>query len=379
MTYCYCCMSSGREEVYECSGGGALVSRRSNSPDDDSLKTVRATLAFKLGDCDPDRGSVTAEGISPLAAFEVFAGKTFHQQQTSFTLADSVERRAESPMQRFARLRGELDDLSRDLDSMVKGEADGEATVWSVLKQEARQMVAKLVELEDHSGAKLYKSKADSLAQRFDEVSSKILKNVGAAPVPAPSPASSSSAPADYSEVVALERRVSALETMLGYASNLLDTEGSARSSSSGSSSFPLVETVSRLEKRVALLDPATLDTLRTKAGQLKSDLEASQKIKGSAQEQQMLAAAAKVDGLFERVERVRVAAEEVPALVLRLKTLEHVHSSAALFTQRLDQMERSVGALSDELKSNGAVLASLSEGLKENVKTIKDIAARKR
>jgi nuclear migration protein JNM1 len=369
-------MSSGREEVYECSGGGALVSK---SPDDDSLKTVRATLAFKLGDCDPDRGSVTAEGISPLAAFEVFAGKTFHQQQTLFTLADSVERRAESPMQRFARLRGELDDLSRDLDSMVKGEADGEATVWSVLKQEARQMIAKLVELEDHSGAKLYKSKADSLAQRFDEVSSKILKNVGAAPAPAPSP--SSSAPADYSEVVALERRVSALETMLGYASNLLDTEGSARSSSSssGSSSFPLVETVSRLEKRVALLDPATLDTLRTKAGQLKNDLEASQKIKGSAQEQQTLAAAAKVDGLFERVERVRVAAEEVPALVLRLKTLEHVHSSAALFTQRLDQMERSVGALSDELKSNGAVLASLSEGLKENVKTIKDIAARKR
>ena len=235
-------------------------------------------------------------------------------------------------------------------------------------------MVAKLVELEDHSGAKLYKSKSDSLAQRFDEVSSKILENVGAAPAP-PAPAASAAAPADYSEVVALERRVSALETMLGYASNLLDTEGSSRSSG-GSSSFPLVETVSRLEKRVALLDPATLDTLRTKAGQLKSDLEAAQKIKGSAQEQQALAAAAKVDGLFERVERVRVAAEEVPALVLRLKTLEHVHSSAALFTQRLDQMERSVGSLSDELKSNGAVLASLSEGLKENVKTIKDLAA---
>ena len=367
-----------KEEIFESSGEGS-----GGIGGIDNLNQMRNALVYKNADAS---GAISTESLQPERAFEVFGGKTYLSnsvQATQFSLADTAERRVESPLQRFARLRGELDDLSRDLDGMVKQEINEESSVWSVLQRDARKMIQSLLEVQDHEGFKIHQRKTETITQRFDEVSTKILKDSSAPPLPLPTSAGETggrvggrgSGPGDeFSELLSLERRVSALETMLGHASNVLDCEGSlSLAQAAHGGTFPLVDTIVRLERRVALLDPATLEMLRTKSAALRTDLEATQKLKGSSQESQALEAARKVDDLFEQVERVKVVAEEAPALIVRLKTLESIHSSAALFTQRLEQMESSVCALTEELKSNGDVLGSLQVGLAENSKIFAD------
>ena len=366
-------MFSTKEEIFESVGGEETKS--------EALATLRENAAFRLGEKDPDRGAVGQESLNPRTAFEVFAGKTYHQQ--SYSIADSNERRTESPMQRFARLRGELDDLVGDLDSLTKDQTDAgsEGKIWSVLQSEARQMVAKLVEIKDHPGLK---TQSSQITQRFEQLSSKILENSGVtAAATSSASVSGVGSSQNYSEVVGLERRVSALETILGHASNILDTEGAIRFSSGGSaavSTFPLVDTVARLERRVALLDPATLDALRSKASLLKTELEGVAKARSSGsgpaagQSDAHVAAVEatkKVDELAEAVDRVKSIADETPALIVRLKTLDRVHTAATTFAQRLDSMEQSVSGLAQELQSNAQVLASLQQGLADNSKTI--------
>lgn len=359
------------EEIFEFAPG----SENGRIDEDNSLKLVRDNLACRLNEKDADHGSITSANLNPSAAFEVFAGKSFFNR-SNYSLADTIEKRTESPLQRFARLRGELDDLQNDLDAIVKEEVNQESSVWSTLQTEARKMVSNLIEIKDHDGFKLHQKKTDSITQRFEQVSSKILQASSVPPLPSASTSSSSSsvgpAPSSDTDVMALERRVSALETMLGFTSNVLDAEGSISAVSSVKGcTFPLVDTVLRLERRVSLMDPTTLETLRSKAALLKTELEALHKVKGSAQELQTLEAARRVDDLYQQVERVRLIAEEAPTLIVRLKTLEHIHSAAALFTQRLDMMEQTVVALTGEIKSNDDVLSSLKSGLAENSKTI--------
>jgi hypothetical protein len=118
---------------------------------------------------------------------------------------------------------------------------------------------------------------------------------------------------------------------------------------------------------------------LRSKASLLKTELEgvAKSRSSGSGPAGQSDAhvaaveATKKVDDLVEAVERVKLIAEEAPALIVRLKTLDRVHTAATGFVQRLDSMEQSVNGLAQELQSNAQVLSSLQQGLADNSKTI--------
>lgn len=374
------------EEIFESGGGeeaGAVVAEQQAR-----LRQVRDALAYKSTEGGSSGGAISSESLHPERAFEVFGGKTYLGAPAEhFSLADSVERRVESPLQRFARLRGELDDLSKDLDEMVKEDINEEASVWSVLQRDARGMIQSLLEMEHHDGFQVHQRKTNTMAQRLEQVSAKIadsarVPEVATAATGAARAGGGGGSQADLgssaSELLSLEKRVAALETTLGYSSNLLDTEGSlslAQASLGGT--FPLVDAIVRLERRVALLDPPTLDLLRTKSAALRADLEATGKLKSASHEGQALETARRVDEALAQLERVRVVADEAPALIVRLKTLETIHSSAALFAQRLDAMESSVGALAEELRSNGDVLGALQLGLAENSKTFRDNLAK--
>ena len=103
--------------------------------------------------------------------------------------------------------------------------------------------------------------------------------------------------------------------------------------------SLPLAELVTRLEKQFSMLDPAALDNLRTKAAAAKVELESISRTKSSTQsasETKMIEAVKKIDDLYDQVQKVQAVAEDLPALVLRLKTLENVHQHATTFAVRL-------------------------------------------
>lgn len=80
--------------------------------------------------------NIAAQSISASAAFEYFHGKIYESSQrksmfkfklltivglkTEYSLADRVEKRIESPFQRFARLRAEVAELQGDVAVMIQ-------------------------------------------------------------------------------------------------------------------------------------------------------------------------------------------------------------------------------------------------------------------
>lgn len=108
------------------------------------------------------------------------------------------------------------------------------------------------------------------------------------------------------------------------------------------------------------MLDPAYLDTLRTKAVALKADLEAATKSRANAVETRAIDAAKQLQDLYAEVKRLHGMADDLPTLVMRLKTLEAVHLSGAKAVQRLHDIECTAAGLADELRANKETLDTL-------------------
>ena len=107
-------MHAMQEEVFEWNG-----TSDSNGNESDRIEHFRETLRAKYDpteDEDSD-GIITTNNITPAEAFEVFQGKVFFTRN-EYTLSDSIEQRVETPMQRFTRLRIELESLQSDLMSL---------------------------------------------------------------------------------------------------------------------------------------------------------------------------------------------------------------------------------------------------------------------
>jgi archaellum component FlaC len=175
--------------------------------------------------------------------------------------------------------------------------------------------------------------------------------------------------------ILSLEKRVAALETILGSTSNLLNLTAADRTSvlESKSGVFPLVRTVGILEKKAALLNPQSMDILRTKASNLRQELELAHKVKSATTDSRILDGVKKIDSLAADVQGIQSIASEVPSLIIRLKTLQGVHARAATFRSSLDRLETAVGMLKGEVNNNGEVLNALRDGLKQNCETFKE------
>ena len=106
-----------QEEVFE--WNGTNDSREGiKGNETERIEHFRETYRAKLDPTDEDNdGIITTNNITPTEAFEVFQGKVFFTRN-EYTLTDSIEQRVETPMQRFTRLRIELESLQSDLMSL---------------------------------------------------------------------------------------------------------------------------------------------------------------------------------------------------------------------------------------------------------------------
>ena len=321
------------------------------------------------------REGISEAKLNPDAAFGVFNGKVFGvPAQETYSLADAIERRAESPLQRYARLKGELDELKFDLDNMVESETNknGTNTVWSTLQNEANKLSLAAGELEHHQAFSLVRTNMLNVDNSLSGLNAS-LNDLSISNASAAHANSVAVREVDSNRIISLERKVYQLETLLGSTSNLHDI-----SSAGKTGPFPLAEVVSRLEERVALLDVSELEELRKKCESVRHELETTIKSRSTmAAESKVLDATKQLSGLLALVDRVDGVVNDLPALVLRLKTLEQVHQAAATFTARLGQMEGDVRGLTGELSSNKEVLAALKQNVLENVATMQqNIAA---
>lgn len=321
-----------------------------------------------------DRDEAISEvKLNPEAAFGVFNGKVFSAPKADyFSLADSIERRAESPLQRYARLRGELDELKTDLESIVEADTDknSASSVWSALQHEVNDLSASAASLEAHKAFGLVRS---NIANHERSLLSLVdnLKQLHVVGDEASDVKGGNNVGVDSSMLLKLERRVHYLETILGSAGNFNDINA-ASSAGKPTCPFPLLDAVSRLEERVTLLDVSELENIRAKCESVRNELDATLKSKSTlATESKIIDAAKQLSGLIGVADRVDAVAADLPNLVLRLKTLETVHSAVSSVNSRLTQMETDVRGLSGELASNKEVLSVMKQSIMENVATM--------
>jgi hypothetical protein len=192
-------------------------------------------------------------------------------------------------------------DLHGDLELMT-GDRDGSASVWAALQSEAGRLLGTLSAAGQHPALQQGANKDASLLTaelRGLAVSAPAPPAQAEAEAPARPPA-----PADAAVSAALEQRLFALETLLGSSANTLDMEGVEGRQGGGGGVFPLAEGLARMERRVAALDNAALEKLRTAAGTLRVELEATnrEKNKNLGPEHRVVEAVAKLDDLHQQV-----------------------------------------------------------------------------
>lgn len=331
-------------------------------------------LAAMTIDEDDSNSSISKDPVDPLAAYQAFHQIRPFQSQEVFSLAAGNERKMESPLQRFQRLRSELAELSTDLDRMV---APDQASIWSALQAETGRLVAQADRLEGHAG---WRAGEGMVQHKLGELLAEH-----------PAGGAAEAASAHMSPFMPqLERRVHRLECLLGQQAN---TSSGAQLLEGQASPFPVLDTLHRLERKLGLLDAAAIEALRAKANLLKWELEAmaagptaaaARKKEGtgtgaalpaapSSASSGVLDAARRIEQLAAQVSKVQAAVEDLPALVMRLRTLDSVHWNAASASSRLQQLEASVQAALGSAQENGELLREMRQGLQDNLSNMQD------
>ena len=393
------------------------------------VKQARAARAKYADD------SVDSQQIPPMVAFEVFAGKHFTTvgDTTSTDLSDSVHKSdahtmakeaarrrvrnsVESPIERYHRLKYEVDALAEDVRAM--NETDGATTnegvgssgsnisdtstvITAPWKEMARGLSAMQQQLSDIADTRSMKSAGLSMpseASMHKVLSSRLLSEVermasGGTNVENDSPAasaatgvptvsgsdsggsttttyevlldSSSRDAVSISRLASLEARFHRVEKALG------DTGITRGSGGSGG----IVGVLHDLEERVRLLDSPTLDSVGRRVAALSSELEKAVKLRkrlakngGTSEEDPTGVRAARVDELYGLVESLGALEKELPMVVARLETLQVLHGETATFSGRLTSLEESVRHVSAETKKQQECVVVMEKSVSENV-----------
>eukprot|EP01035_Chromulina_nebulosa_P017629 gene17629-23206_t len=125
------------------------------------------------------------------------------------------------------------------------------------------------------------------------------------------------------------------------------------------------------LEEKVSLLDSTALEGIRAKAAALRIELEAASKAKTSIAETRAFEAYKKVEDLHTLVQKIDSIVDELPAIVLRFKSLENIHFSSVDFVSKLKDFDQTITSLTSDVSSNRNILDTLKKNLSENLKSI--------
>ena len=322
---------------------------------------------------------VITQSLNTLSSFDYFHNASL----SSFTKASYSSRRVnhstqlESPYERFLRLKMELTELGDDLQEMQDLNFKDKQSIWNLLQEETNKLSKEADNLtrkypfqlrsESELAAdrtRLHSEILTDLQCKLEDVS----KNIS---ISSPS-SSSSSSTINEKVLLGLEQRIFHLETTLGIHANYSDLQLVANGLDvNTTSAFPLVQIIHRLERKVATLDAATIDVLRSKFASFKNEVVGTTSgVAGGGNDTVMkvLDAMKKLDHLVDSVAKIDAVVDELPIILTRLKTLEGVHWNATMFANRLQQMEQEIQSMAQEVASNQVILDEIKVGLKDNL-----------
>nr|CCA20349.1 conserved hypothetical protein [Albugo laibachii Nc14] len=361
------------------------------------------------GYLDKANAEIDESVVAPVQAFEAFMGKIYQPNyEEAYEAKGALKTNAqtqksttfESPIERYTRLMMEANELEEDLIILSKEnqqtnvtgkaldtarEAEMEYVIKGVntLKQNLTAMQRKdsyqtflqesQIQMSLDQNMSTQKKLSGILLSQIEEMKKYQVDEVN--------PAESGpnmvyeiyhTGEVDSSErdtkqrVVVLESRIAALERMVGSFYNSqghLDALGSLEGND-------LVSIVTKMEKRVALLNETNLDAIKARTNALVHEFtllsklkesSASQIPKSSRDESQMLGQ------LYEKLQSVEDVACMVPSLVERLSTLKEFHEESMDWSQRLGRVEDTNIAIEELLERDLQLLQNMQQSLAAN------------
>lgn len=163
-----------------------------------------------------------------------------------------------------------------------------------------------------------------------------------------------------------LDKRIEALETALGSAP---DSMSSLALETSNKSVLAAVETLSA---RTSLFEPGHLDHVEGRLAALQAKLTALAAERSKEQQNGDLAKKeAKINELFDLVQRTQTTATALPTLVDRMESLQELHERASQFGKAVAQLDAVQAKLQAGLADNEAALKVTREKFAENLESI--------
>lgn len=379
-------LRSDQEQIFECEGHEDPVSLPPSIPTSTHEDVVVQPLN-PLSSFDYFHAATLAGGLSSSAAAVADGGRR------AVGVGRGTHNVMESPYERYLRLKLELNELSQDLQEMQDIQTQEKQSIWALLQEETKKLVIESEKLTTKFPAQLSEpsavvGKGDQERLHNDILSDmqnklQMISSSSSSTSTNTSGIVTTSSAANEKTFMALEQRVYRLETMLGIHSNYLDLQGLTTTGTNNETSggmIPLVQIVTRLEQRLALLDSATLDSLRGKIVSLKNEISTATAGSGGSNSNnnnetlmKVFDAMKKLDYLFDNMTKIDAIVDELPIILTRLKTLEGIHWNASMFANRLQLMEQEMQSMTQEVANNQEVLEEIKMGLQENLQIMQE------
>ena len=336
------------------------------------------------------------EKVDATTSFEIFAGKRYwgtkadednFKNELNNRLGKNSERpasqvsgglqRIESPMERYQRLRVEVSEFENDLralEAATMSEKEKEIKLMDgflpKVKNGISDLLKQLSNLEGNPslGPLLLSRHGSSSMNAFQsDLSTNIKTNFeqmkfnSDATGMAESSGTSSRSMTDTSRLLvdaALEERINRLEKYLGVPSTNV-----ANSSS-------VLSIMDDLEKKMATLTPAFLESVRRRTKMLIQELDSvSKKMKrhGGSLSGQTDQEKEKIIKLYDAMVKYDHVSEEIPVIVERLKSVEGLHRQSLDFDRKLKQLEEAQLSCLEYLKRDEEILTNLEQSMTEN------------
>jgi hypothetical protein len=324
---------------------------------------------------DKENDSIDRSVLDKSAGYKAFKDKRFAGlgDDWGYGMDGLKSHKLESPLQRYQRLRFELDELAKDLEAAKQADKDGQLAkvLPDQLATEVSTMQSHMVQLLQNDAAKaviepdfaawLQSKKQSDLSESLLSTLKQLQQ--GGAPTKATGEGVTyelfCAAPVAGeggrdAKLGQLEAKLAALERAVG----------------SGAAGSSISDQLTKLEGGLKLLDNSGthMDVLRKKLDVLSTQLNiASSKQKESVTADQN----AKVNEIYNTVTQWDKVAQQLPTLIGRLHALKALHMQSASFTTAVSSIEEEQQRVTKALAENSALLSQMEKSFSDNLTTV--------
>ena len=255
----------------------------------------------------------------------------YYIDESNYSLLDKNNKLLETPIQRLARLRSELNDLEMNLNDLqyynnnnLSSSSSLSLSSWSILQKE----ILKIKDLQNNNN------------NNNNTINDDIYN---------------------------IDKRLRLLEKILVYSSNIIDTNKKLKNI------YPLLDIISIIEGKCSYYEINNIDSLKMKIFSLKKELETSISLKDtklnkiSILDQKAIEYMNKINDIKQKVDQVENIIYEFPNIILRLKSLEITHIKASYISSKLNEIENKIETVKTNLIENSDLINILKSGLNDN------------